>query len=231
MNARDIMTAPVITITPDTPVREIVALLLAHHISGVPVVANERVIGMVNESDLLHRHEIGTDGEPPPESWWKRFMQRDQLPSEYVKSHARQAKDIMTRELISITEDTPLRQISSIFETRRIRRLGVLRGERLVGIVTRADLVQALAQAPDPEIPRSQSDEAIRVRLLAELEQQPWWRPGWSAVHVRDGVVYYKGLLENEDERNAARIAAENVPGVRGVEDERMQAALWQPML
>ena len=231
MNAKDIMTTPAITISPDTPVREIVALLIGKRISGVPVVAKERVIGVVNEGDLLHRHEIGTDAEPPAKSWWARLLKRDQLPSEYVKSHARQAKDIMTRHVVPVTEDTPVRRIASIFEARRIRRLPVLRGERLVGIVTRADLIHALAQTQDLEPPRSQSDEAIRLRLLTELEQQPWWRPGWSAVHVRNGVVHYKGLLENEDERAAARVAAENVLGVRGIEDDRVQAALWQPMV
>lgn len=232
MNARDIMTAPVTTITPDSLVHDIAELLFERHISGVPVVANGEVVGMVNEGDLLHRQEIGTDCDTPERSWWARLIERDPFPAAYVKSHARNAKDIMSRHVVSVTEDTPARQLASIFVARHIRRVPVLRDKRLVGIVTRADLIRTLALTTrDLEAPRVQSDEAIRVRLLQELEQQRWWRPDWSAVYVRDGVVHYRGLIHNDDERQAARVAAENVPGVRGVEDGRMMDVGWQPMI
>ena len=104
----------------------------------------------------------------------------------------------------------------------------VLRGHRLVGIVTRADLVGAIARKPRSSEAPAQTDEDIRRRLLTELEKQPWWHPDWSAVDVLDGIVTYRGLLESEDERQAARVAAENVPGVRGVEDNRTPWAAWQ---
>ncbi len=232
MNAKDIMTAPVITITPDTLVHEIAELLLERRISGVPVVADGEVVGMVNEGDLLHRHEIGTDGDTPERSWWARLIERDQFPADYVKSHARKAKDIMSRQMVSVTEDTPARQLTSIFAARHIRRIPVLCDKQLVGVVTRADLIRALAlTTQDDKAPRSQSDEAIRVRLLRELEQQRWWRPEWSALYVQDGIVHYRGLIRSDDERQAARVAAENVPGVRGVEDDRMSGVSWQPMI
>lgn len=231
MKVSDIMTAPVVTITLDTPVHEIAALLLEHHISGVPVVENGRVVGLVNEFELLRRHEIGTEGSAPEKSWWTHLIERDPRPIEYVKSHAQQAKDFMTRQVISVTEDTPVQQIASIFAARDVRRIIVLRQQQLVGILTRANLVQALAlNAQASPAPRVQSDEGIRVRLLSELEAQSWWRPGQSTAFVRDGVVHYQGLVENEDERRAARIAAENVPGVRGVEDTRTQWNAWQSM-
>jgi CBS domain-containing protein len=231
MNVSDIMTAPVVTITLDTPVHEIAALLLEHHISGVPVVENGRVVGLVNEFELLRRHEIGTEGSAPEKSWWTRLIERDPRPIEYVKSHAQHAKDFMTRQVISVTEDTPVQKVASIFAARTVRRIVVLRGHELEGIVTRANLVQALALTSHarPE-PRVQSDEAIRVRLLAELEGQPWWRPSQSTAFVRDGVVYYQGLIEDKGEQRAARVAAENVPGVRGVEDTRTQWVAWQSM-
>lgn len=131
-----------------------------------------------------------------------------------------------------MTEHALARQIASIFEARHIRRVPVLRDKQLVGIVTRADLIRALALATrDLVAPRAQSDEAIRVGLLRELGQQRWWRPDWSALYVRDGVVHYHGLTRSEDERRAARVAAENVPGVRGVEDDRMPGVAWQPMV
>lgn len=232
MNAKDIMTAPVVTITPDTPVQEIAELLLERRISGVPVVAGGEVVGMVNEGDLLRRHEIGTDSDTLERSWWARVIGRDQVAADYVKSHARKAKDIMSLHVASVAEDSPAGQIASIFQARHIRRIPVLRDKQLVGIVTRADLVRALALATRHlEAPRAQSDEAIRVGVLRELERQRWWRPDWSAVYVRDGVVHYCGLTRSDDERQAARVAAESVPGVRGVEDDRMPGVAWQPMI
>jgi CBS domain-containing protein len=227
----DIMTAPVVTITLDTPVHEIAALLIEHHISGVPVVSNGRVVGLVNEFELLRRHEIGTEGSAPERSWWTQLIERDPRPIEYVKSHARQAKDFMTRQVITVTEDAPVQKVASIFAARTVRRVVVMRGQQLVGIITRANLVQALAlNAQASPAPQVQSDEAIRVRLLAELERQPWWRPSQSTASVRDGVVHYQGLFENKDEQQAARIAAENVPGVRAVEDTRTLWGAWQSM-
>lgn len=232
MNAKDIMTAPAITITPDTPVHEIAELLLERRISGVPVVVGGELVGMVDEGDLLRRHEIGTDAYTPERSWWARLTERDQFPGDYVTSHASKAGDLMSRKMVSVTEDTPARQLASIFAARDIRRIPVLRDKQLVGIVTRADLIRALALATrDLEAPHAQSDEAIRAGLLRELERQRWWRPDWSAVYVRDGVVHYRGLTRSDDERQAARVAAENVPGVRSVEDDRMSSAVWQPMI
>ena len=231
MKTKDIMTAPVITIAPDAPVHEIAELLVERHISGVPVVANGRVVGLVNEGDLLRRHEIGTEGSAPARPWWAQLIERDPRPIDYVKSHARQAKDFMTPQVISVTEDTPVEEIASIFAARAVRRVVVLREQQLVGIVTRANLVRALAlKSPAAPVPRMQSDEAIRLRLLSELQEQAWWRPGQSTAFVRDGVVHYRGLVENEDERRAARVAAENVPGVHGVHDTRTRWNAWQSM-
>lgn len=231
MNAIDIMTTPVVTIAPDTLVHEIAALLLQHHISGVPVVASGVVVGLVNEFELLRRHEIGTDTSAPEKSWWVQLFERDPRPIEYVESHAQHAKDFMTRQVVSVNEDTPVQKIASIFAARAVRRIVVLREQQLVGIVTRANLVQALAlKSQAGPAPRTQSDEAIRVRLLAELDGQPWWRPSQSTALVRDGVVHYQGLIESDDERRAARVAAENVPGVLGVEDTRTLWGAWQAM-
>jgi CBS domain-containing protein len=232
MNTADIMTTPVITIAPNAQIRDIVTLLLEKRISGVPVVAAGRVVGVVNEGDLLHRHEIGTDGDVDQRSWWARLIMPDRFSANYVKSHAGRARDIMTKQVVVVTEETSLQQIASILEARHIRRLPVLRGNQLVGVVTRADLVRALAKnTPAPAPLLAQTDESIRQRLLSELETQRWWRSDWSAVYVSDGVVSYRGLLESEDERRAARIAAENVPGVRCVEDNRIPFAAWQAMV
>jgi CBS domain-containing protein len=232
MKARDIMTAPVITIGPETQVREIVRLLFEKRISGVPVVEDGRVVGLVSEGDLLRRQEIGTDGNPADGSWWARLIKDDPAPAAYVKSHARRARDIMTRDVVSVVEDTSIAEIASLFETRRIKRVPVLRDKELVGIVSRADLIQALAaRTKSVRVLRAQTDSAIRKRLLSELAHQSWWHRDSSNVIVTDGVVHYWGLLDSEDERQAARVAAENVPGVRKIEDHRMHLVDLPSML
>ena len=222
MKAKDIMSSPVITVTPDATVGEIAALLFERRISAVPVVENGRLVGIVSEADLLHRHEIGTDCVARSGSWWLRLFAVDRSIEEYIKSHARQARDIMTREVVSVAPDTAAAQVASVLETHGIKRLPVLDDGRLVGIVSRANLVQALARtAQDVVGVAPPSDQAIRALLLAELQQQPWWRHGASSVEVDDGRVTYRGMVESADEREAARIAAENIPGVRAVEDFR----------
>lgn len=222
MKASDIMSSPVITVGPQTPVAEIAALLLEHRISGVPVVEDGRLVGLVSEGDLLHRHEIGTDRTTPGGSWWLRLFSADRSTSEYVKSHARHARDVMTRDVVSVAPDTPVTEVATLLETRGIKRVPVVDGERLVGIVSRSNLVQALAAAGfSAAAAAPEGDDAIRRQLLAELERQPWWRSALSNVMVTGGVVHYWGAIDTEEQRAAARVAAENVPGVRGIEDHR----------
>lgn len=226
------MTTPVVSITPLTFVRDIAALLLEQRISGVPVLEGTRLAGMVSESDLLHRHEIGTDTLVRRRSWWKRLVQRNPIPTDYVRSHGARARDLMSRRVISVAEDTPLAQIAALFERHHIGRVPVLRGERLVGIVSRADVVRAIAARSCALEPADmQTDDSIRERLVAELERQPWWHPRWSNVFVSGGIVSYRGMVESDAERQAARVAAENVSGVRGVEDGRIDVAEWQTMV
>ncbi len=220
MKAENVMTTPVVTIAPSTPVKEVAALLFARHISGVPVVANGEVVGMVSEGDLLRRYEIGTDRIKT--SWWTRLLDGDRSTAEYVRSHARSAADIMTRPVVSVVENTPIAEIVSLFEARRIRRVPVLRQRQLVGVVSRADLVLALARTARRSVAKKAAgDKTIREQLLDELSGQPWWQRYSSTVTVSQGVVHYWGLLDSEDERRAARVAAENVPGVRRVVDHR----------
>lgn len=226
MKAKDIMTTPVITVDPETSVRDIATLLFERRISGVPVVDEGRLVGIVTEGDLIRRHEIGTDQRQLQVSWWLRLIAEDETPGEYVRSHAKLAKDIMTRDLITVDEETPITKIAMIFETRGVKRVPVLREGQLIGIVSRANLVQALAVRSQSAVaPRAESDDAIRGRLLAELEHRSWWRSFTSNLIVTDGVVHYWGLCGSDDERMAARIAAENIPGVRRVEDHRTRAA------
>ena len=222
MKARDIMTSPVITVGPNTTVREIAALLLENRISAVPVLEADQLVGLVSEADLLHRHEIGTDRAAPSRTWWLRWFNADRSPAQYIKSHATIARDVMTRVVVSVAPETSLAEIASLLEERGLKRVLVLRGSQVVGIVSRSNLVQALAATRRPAIRVTPtSDEAIRANLLAELEHQSWWRSLLSNVTVSDGVVQFWGAIDAEDERDAARVAAENVAGVRRVEDHR----------
>jgi CBS domain-containing protein len=128
----------------------------------------------------------------------------------------------MTREVATVAPDTSLADIVALLEKRNIRRVMVVQQEKLVGVVSRSDLVEALAAARRTDWTRGPiADEAILRLLLAELRRQAWWRSDWSNVTVTKGVVTYAGVVDSEDERLAARVAAEIVPGVRGVVDRR----------
>ena len=220
MKAADIMTAPAVTVTPGTKVHDVAALLAARGISAVPVVEDDRLVGIVSEADLLHRHEIGTDCALRDDPWWMRLFRMDSEPAKYVRSHAVRVADIMTPNVAVVDPDAPLADVAEMFEERGVKRLPVVRNGRVVGIVSRSDLVAALA-ASTAGGAAPQDDEAIRTRLVAELERQPWWRSDLSLVSVRNGVVTYRGLMDVEGERAAARVAAEAIPGVRRVEDLR----------
>jgi CBS domain-containing protein len=221
MKAIDVMTSRVISVNPETPVRDIAILLFENHISGVPVLDKGRLVGMVSEADLLHRQEIGTDGGRG--GWWRRLFTFDNAMEDYIKSHGVKARDVMSRDVVSVAEDTPLAEIATILETRGFKRVPVLRGEKLVGIVSRSNLVRALAAAA-AQGATEKTDDAIRRRLLDELGRQSWWRDTSSNVVVDGGVVHYSGLVYSDRERAAARVAAERVAGVRRVEDHRLSA-------
>ena len=233
MKAKDIMTSPVITVTPDSMLDDALALLIEHRISGVLVVEDGQVVGTLGDGDLLHRHELGTDGEGNAPSWWQRLMHPASSPTAFVKAHGIHVRDVMTREVVQVDEDASLVSLAALFEKRTIRRVPVLRDDMLVGLVTRADMVRALARAgrATAVTPGLADDETIRARLLDTLSGQPWWESSWANVFVRDGVVTYVGLVQSEASREAARVAAESIPGVRAIEDDRLSRVEYQPML
>jgi CBS-domain-containing membrane protein len=223
MNAKDIMSTPVVSVGPHTSVRDIAGLLFKHRISAVPVVDEGRLVGIVSEGDLLHRYEIGT-ADAGRGSWWRRILGPDDSVASYVKSHAARARYVMTEDLVTVSPDTSVARIAELLDKHRIKRVPVLQDGKLVGIVSRSDLVQALAAREWVEA-EGLDDDAIYEQLSEELEQQPWWRSLMTNVVVSDGVVHYYGAFDSEAHKEAARVAAENVPGVRGVEDHRLPMA------
>jgi CBS domain-containing protein len=222
MRAKNVMTSPCISVSPDAAVTEIAAMLIKHHISGVPVVDKDHhVLGIVSEGDLIRRVESGTDRKP--RSWWLRpFVDSDVLAGEYVKSHARKARDVMTSPAVTVGEETALSDIASLLESKHIKRVPVVRDGKLVGIVSRANLVQCLAAAKDRplELP-APSDQEIRRRLFAALESQSWATTGMTNVTVSKGVVELWGIVGSEKEMQATRVAAEAINGVVQVIDHR----------
>jgi len=219
MRATDVMMTRVITVDENATVPEAAKLLAEHGVSAVPVVdTDDRVIGMVSEGDLLHRAEIGTERR---RSWWLEMMSStNRLAGEYIKSHSGKVKDVMTRDVLSVTEDTPVADIAVLLETNRIKRVPVLRDGKLVGIVSRANLVRALAMTISEEANEGEVDDrSIREKLLAELKAQKWAEVSPANVTVKDGVVHLWSSYLSEEEKRALVVAAENISGVRRVED------------
>lgn len=219
MRAMDIMTSEVITVEEDATVQAAAELMAEHGISALPVVDKDtRVIGIVSEGDLLHRAETATEQR---RSWWLEMMtSTNQLAGEYIKSHSAKVTDVMTRDVISVTDTTLVADIAVLLETHRIKRVPVLRDGRLAGIVSRANLVRALAMTINERASSTEADdENIRNKLLAELKAQKWAEVSPANVTVKDGVVHLWSSYLSEQEKRALVVAAENIPGVRRVED------------
>ena len=217
MKARDIMVAPVVTVKPYSTIKEVAKTLVDRRISAVPVVDDVgKLVGIISEGDLMHRSETGTERQY---RWWIRLVEGDaSLPADYIKAHGRKAADIMTQNVITAAPDTALDEVAITMEKNSIKRVPIVRDGQLVGIVSRANLVQALATMPKGlEIPLS--DSKIREKLLSQLKGQPWADTHLLNVTVTDGVVSLWGIASSETERKAIRVAAEATPGVRAVND------------
>lgn len=220
--AKDVMTSPVVSVRPDSTVGEVADLLISQGISAVPVIDGETLLGIISEGDLVHRVEIGT--MPRPRAWWLRiFTENATLASEYVKTHSVHVADVMTANVSTVMETTPISEIADLLERKRIKRVPVLRGGRVVGIVSRANLVRALATARQVTLsPTSRDDSGIRQDVLDALRRETWTSVGASDVTVTDGIVTFWGTYQSEEERKASHVLAENIVGVRGIDDRRI---------
>jgi len=217
MRARDVMVRAVVTTSSDTTVEQLARLMINLRISGVPVMDRDgRLVGIVTEGDLLRRVETGTERHRP--RWSEPFSSSSRLAAAYIKSHAKRVADIMTREVFSVEELATLGEIADLLETKHIKRVPVVHDGKIVGIVSRADLLKVLAGG-GAKTAHEEQDRTIRAQLLAELREQKWADASEGRVVVSDGVVHLWGIVGSEDERRALRILAENTPGVRGIED------------
>jgi CBS domain-containing protein len=217
MKARDVMVAPVITAKPSSSIKDVAEMMVEKRISGLPVVDDHgKLVGIISEGDLMHRVEARTERR---RSWWLRLMASDNvLASEYIQGHGRKVSDLMKSNPITATPDTPVSDLAVLMERNAIKRVPIVEGGQLVGIVSRANLVQAIASAPKvPEVPVS--DTEIRSRLLTNLKAQPWAHTDLLTVTVSQGVVNLWGVAHSETERKAIRVLAEETPGVTAVND------------
>ena len=223
MQAAHIMTTEVITIGPDTTVQEIANLLLNNRISAVPVVdENKLLLGIVSEGDLIRRVESDTEARS---SWWLKALTSTQKKArDYVKSHGKKASDVMTSGVITVREETPLHEIARILEQKHIKRVPVTRDDKLVGIVSRANLLHGLvAGGKDLSTTASSEDQTMRDSLMDTLFNEI----GLQTINVvvQDGEVEMWGIVNSEVEKQAAQVAAENLSGVKKVENNLTESA------
>jgi CBS-domain-containing membrane protein len=222
MNVSDIMTKPVISVTPETPIGEVARLMLQHRISGLPVVDPKgAVVGIVTEGDLLRRVETGTQRRH--RHWVELLISPGRLAKEYALANARQAGEVMSAEVVAVAPEAALDDVVALMERHHIKRVPVIDGGRLVGIVSRANMVRALvhnlARMAALAAGKGAGDEDIRERILAEIAQQPWGPRASVDVRVAAGIVELCGSITDERERTALRVLAENIPGVTAVRD------------
>jgi len=220
MNASDVMTREVVTIGPDATVLQAARLMLQHRISGLPVVDGEgNLLGVVSEGDFLRRRETKT--EKRRSRWLEFIMGPGKIAEEYTHSHGSRVDEVMTRDVQTVDENAALEEIIELMEKHRIKRVPVMSGATLVGIVTRSNLMRAMVSiarvAPAPQSPKD--DGAIRSQIMAELDKQNWAPGATLDVVVRDGVVELFGVITDERQRDAIKVACENTTGVQSVKD------------
>lgn len=230
MQARDVMTTNVITVEPDVSVQEIAKRLIENRISAVPVIErNGRLIGIVSEGDLMRRSESGTER---PSSWWLSLLASpEETARTYVKVHGKHASDVMTHRVITVNDDTPIQEVAETLERHRIKRVPVMSGDKLIGIVSRANLLRGLAA--QRKAPTSLTDDRKIKASVEKSLSEAGVRSLFLTIVVSGGVVNLWGMAESVEEKNAARVAAETAPGVKEVHENisvippSVRTAMW----
>ncbi len=218
MKASDVMTSAVISADPDATVLQAARYMLQHHISGLPVIDKTgKLVGILSEGDFLRRRETQT--ERRRSRWLEFLMGPGKMAAEYTHSHGNKVAEVMTTSVRTVNEDTALEDIVELMERHRIKRVPVLHGNKVVGIVTRSNLMHAMVSLARTEPKAAKDDASIREKLLAEIREQKWALSSMINVVVRDGVVEFWGAIVDERQREALKVAAENIPGVKEVKD------------
>jgi len=225
IRAKHIMTTNLTVVEPKTTVHRIAQLLSDKHISAVLVIDRGSVIGIVSEGDLLHRRELGTGLESVSSLGKSGEMESERIAKR--KSDGMHARDVMTETVITLPEDAPLADVVKTLQANHIRRVPIVRGTKPVGMVSRADIMRALAARPEGSHgPTSRDDDMIRYHVIETLLSIPGTSPWATTVTVSSGIVELYGSVEEEAIRDPSRIAVEGIPDVIEVRDHR---AIMQP--
>ncbi len=219
MKASDVMTVGAITIGPDADVQAAARIMLEKGISALPVIdAGGALVGIISEGDLIRRTESGTEDQA---SWWLRLVSSNEaLASRFVKSHGTKVADVMSSSVVTAAPDTPLAEIAALLERNRIKRVPIVDKDKVVGVVSRANLLQALASGkPAFGAQGAVSDAKLRETVLARIWEQPWAHPSLVNVIVSNGMVDLWGSVTSDSERSALRILVSETPGVVAVND------------
>ena len=218
MKVSDIMTRRVISVSPEATILDVARLMLKNRIAGLPVIDNSgKLVGIISEGDLLRRPETGTEHRRSP--WFDAFFGPSESANDYVRSHGVKVQEVMTSKPVTIGVGTSLRQAVHLMETHDIKRLPVLRRGKVIGIITRANLLRALASVHRAIPKSSKSDTAIRNRILAEIKKASWTAGSLVDVAVHHGTVDLWGSISDVSQGKALKVLAESVPGVRGVQE------------
>ena len=221
MKVAEVMTRGVISIAPTDSMRKAAQLMLQYDVSGFPVMDRGRLAGIITEGDFLRRAEIGAEGTRT--RWIELLTDPGQLAEDYARAHGRKVEEVMTREVVTVDEDASLEDVARLMEKHRVKRLPVVRGDAVIGIVSRANLLHAFIVGSAKAATAPVSDAAIRDALVATLDKEPWAPQGAVKVVVENGIVDFDGVIRDERQRVALRIAAENIPGVKAVRDHRLK--------
>jgi CBS domain-containing protein len=221
------MATAVISVPLDGRVSDAIDLMLKHHVSALPVIGKDgKLVGLVSEGDLMRRLR---DKDEKRRSWWLEILRGpESVARDFVQTRSQRIVDVMTRKVVTVGEDTPIGEIAAILEKNRIKRVPVLRDGKVLGIVSRSDLLQALARINRTALPEpSEDDRVLRQRLAEALAEVPGSQVNLINFSVEDGRVTIWGVADSDFEENAFRIAAENVPGVREVDVKMGRFPSW----
>ena len=233
MKAKDVMTHSVVTIAPEATIREAITRMIEHHISGLPVVDEDvGLVGILTEGDLVRRTETGTDA--PRRRWLELLLGPGAAADEYARSHGRHVCDVMSSDLVTVDRDAPLLDVVRLMEEHSIKRVPVVDGKRVVGIISRANLIVALSEHLELAAQKPMSDNEIERRIVTQMKRESWcpWRR--ITVIVHDGGVRLEGAIFDERQRKALHVLVAGVIGVKGIDDqlayiEPLSGALVQP--
>lgn len=219
MNVMNIMTPMVISVRSSASIQDAINLMLKHQISGVPVLDDsQNLVGIVSESDFLRRTEIGTQRKR--NRWLGLLLGSGKTANEYIHSHSRKVEDVMTREPITVKETTQLEEVACLMEQHHIKRLPVVRGKKLVGMVTRANLIRAVISHGKWIAAPAESDQKIRDQIITQIDKQPWAPSPLFSLDVTDGVVSVYGTVFDGRQEEALKVLIENTPGVKSIKND-----------